>query len=96
MDVIRFGTHEIRPIRSKTGWAFFTLIFLTLVGCSWPQPKAVSPASSPSIAQLAQTTAQIRGLPFKWQVTMSDQPAATSAPGADEYGTQGVAQLSRV
>ena len=96
MDVIRFGTHKIRPIRSKTGWAFFTLIFLTVVGCSWPQPKAVSPASSPSIAQLAQTTAQIRGLPFKWQVTMSDQPAATSAPGADEYGTQGVAQLSRV
>ncbi len=96
MDVIRFGTNEIRAIRSRTGWAISTLIFLTAVGCSWPQPKAVSPASSPSIAELAQTAAQIRGLPFKWQVTMSDQPSATSAPGADEYGTQGVAQISRV
>ncbi len=96
MDVIRLRTNELRPIRSKTAWAFSTLIFLTVAGCSWPQPKAVSPASSPSIAQLARTTAQIRGLPFKWQVTISDQPAATSTPGADEYGTQGVAQLSRV
>jgi hypothetical protein len=96
VDIIRFGTNEIRPIRSKTGWAFSTVIFLSVVGCSWPQPKAVSPVSSPSIAQLAQTTAQIRGLPFKWQVTLSDQPPATNVPGADEYGTQGVAQLSRV
>lgn len=96
MDVIRFGTDEIRPIRSKIAWAFSTLVFLTVTGCSWPQPKTVSPAPSPSIAQLAQTTAQIRGLPFKWPVTMSDQPATTSTPGADEYGTQGVAQLSRV
>lgn len=96
MDLIRFGTHEPHPIRSKTGRVFFTFVLLAVAGCSWPQPKAASSVPSTSIAELAQTTAQIRGLGFKQQVALSDQPVPVSASDADEYRVQDIARLSRV
>ncbi len=93
MDIICFGT---RPLRPKTGRVFFALIFLAVAGCAWSQPKAGTSVSPPSIAELAQTTAQIRGLRFKQQVTLSDRPFPTSAPGADESGVQDIAKFARV
>ncbi len=96
MDAFSFGTRGIRLIGSRTSRAFFTLIFLAAAGCSWPQPKTSSSVPAPSIAELSQTIAQIRGLAFKQQVALSDQPAPTSANGADEYGGQDIDQLSRV
>lgn len=96
MDLLRVGANEIRPIRSRLAWRISILIFLTLVGCSGPRPKALSPALSQSIADLAQKTAQIRGLAFKQQVTLRDQPADLSRTGVDEYGAERTAQVSRV
>ncbi len=96
MDFIRFATGLTSTISLRTGRVFFILALSAVAGCSWPQPKAASSASSSLIAELARTTAQIRGLGFKQRVALTDQPPPAGASGVDEYGTQDIVQLSRV
>lgn len=92
MDVIRFATTAVCPIRQRTARKFSLFILSTLIGCSWSGSKPVSPAPEQSVAQIAHATEQIRALAFKRQVKLSDQLANSSATDA----AQPTAQVSRV
>lgn len=96
MGVVRFATSEVRPTGPRTAGKLSLLILATLIGCSWSRSKPVSPAPELSVAEIAHTTEQIRGLAFKRRVTLSDQLGNSSATGVQEPMAQPTVQVSRV
>jgi hypothetical protein len=92
VDVFRFATSEIFPVGPKSAGKFLLLVLATLIGCSWLRSDPVSPAPEQSLAEIARATEQIRGLPFKRRVTLSDPPAHSRAIAT----AQTTAQVSRV
>lgn len=62
------------------------------IGCSWPGAKPVSRTPEAPIAEITRTTEEIRGLSFKRQITLVEQPANGSAANL----AQSTLQLAQV
>ena len=92
MDVLCFATSGVRPVAARAARKFSLLILSTLIGCSRPGAKPLSPAPEQSVADLARTTEQIRGLDFKRRIALNDQLTNSTVPEVAQI----TPQLSRV
>lgn len=90
--------HTLSGIRPPAKIWSFVLPFL-LASCSPASQRLPAPAPSQKFAELKQKIAQLRGLPFRREVSLNSVAEATSPlPGKTSvaYGTQPVDRLSRI
>jgi hypothetical protein len=92
VDLLCFATSGVRPVAARAARKFSLLILSTLIGCSRPGAKLLSSAPEQSVADLARTTEQIRGLDFKRRIALNDQLTNSTVPEVAQI----TPQLSRV